>query len=301
MSSYENYAIYLRTALNDRRILSMNGERAFDEALPVDTFQGLLQLVSKLRLTPPATLTPDEWERSLEEELENTSSFVGLEGWQRLRIRERVRQAQMLDLESETSELLSFDGNTVRRLKGTSLTTKIRGAKQTILSIYLGPENPSVSDVQEAIHSIMEWLEDLDVTENVIAGPSEFGSFFTSFTFVLKVGSYARTLVANLKTAFGAAAQSEKLRSVERLSQIVSKFSHAAIRIDNHIAVKVTRNRQTYVIIEEINPALDEELAKNPSLLKMPDLLYDTILGSQIGRPLPDNIRRLTPKKSPNP
>jgi hypothetical protein len=125
--------------------------------------------------------------------------------------------------------------------------------------------------------ALNEFLGDLDV-ELLEASPPQFGSLFQTFRFVGRMGDYTRRLMANLNTAFGTAAQSQKFDNVEKLSKILKAHSHVVLHIDNVFAAKITRNRQTYVCIRELPPHLAHQIAAQPALLlKDAEALY-TIL-----------------------
>lgn len=167
-----------------------------------------------------------------------------------------------------------IDGNTVRRLGGSSVRAR-HLAKELSVDVWLGGET-SLDESSELRAALVEFLKEIDFSLSS-ESPPEFGSLFQSFRFIGKIGNYSKSLIANLKTAFGATAQSQKVANLVQLSTILEKHAHIVLRFDTVIAVKTTRNGQSYVTIAEITPHMDREIHADPTLLRDAEAMYSLL------------------------
>jgi hypothetical protein len=175
---------------------------------------------------------------------------------------------------------ISIDGNTVRTIGGRSRVHKATQGPTIPVEIWL---SDTVSEV-EALQlqaALTDVLIEADL-EFVDSHEPIHGSYYQLLKYVGSLATdYGRTLVANLKSAFGQTALNAELESVGRLSEIVAKHDNVCIRIGNIVAVKVTRQTEAHVIILELRPALAAALAAEPALVRNPDRLYDLLISSQ--------------------
>lgn len=98
--------------------------------------------------------------------------------------------------------------------------------------------------------------------------------FRTLLSLARATARYSRKFFANLRTAFSATATSETMESCDRLSRILARSSHAAVRAGNLIGVKTMIGGKTFTAIAEISPFLEDRLRADPDLLTAPDSLY---------------------------
>jgi serine/threonine protein kinase len=156
--------------------------------------------------------------------------------------------------------------------------------------------------IQEAL---IELLNDVDWVPLPSEDP-QIGSFFQNLRFLGKVGDYSKRVIANLQTAFAATTTNQKIDSIGKLSKILGKNNHAVLRVENVIAVKTTRRRETFVVVMEIPPALEKRLNEDPGLIRDADTLYTlltehrTAIASTDGRKGAGPQSR-TPKVNPGP
>lgn len=194
-----------------------------------------------------------------------------------LRIKKRYSlKLRMLDLNAEeifsSADIYSFDGNTVRKHSAQSRAYKPAMAPEKFnLEFWtdgdLSPEEEV--ELREAISCLVSGTFKIDHIELAIRG-----SFFQVFR-LLGFRKYIKDVTANLKTAFSTVATNQNAEAIERFSKIIEKHHNIIVRIDDIVAVKFTKNKQTHVLIEKMTPLISEAVNRNPSLLRNPQELYN--------------------------
>jgi len=194
---------------------------------------------------------------------------VALAKFRRLRM---MRTVMRTANQTAVGEILSIDGNTVRKL-GTRNTRRFaRPSQERFLFEFWTDDDLSKEEEAELRDAVEALIHDSFKLEQV-QEPVR-GSFYQAFKLV-GVRKYFSTILANLRSAFGVTVTNKNAEVVLKLSKIIAKHQNVVVRVDDIVAIKFMRNKQSYVLIEVIPPHLKEALSLNPSLVSNPAKIYD--------------------------
>lgn len=196
-------------------------------------------------------------------------------------------------LNYSTSDLVSIEGNTVRKIGGKSTTTSKKREelpKEIAFEIWL---SGNVDDNEEvALHNnLVELMKEFDISFESEGVPIR-GSFYNIYKFLGKLISSSR-LIANLKTHFGAMAANSQSDVVAKLYKLVENHDSAVIRVGQLIIVKVTKNGKSHICVTDVSPSLENMLNIDSGLIRRPKDLLEHIQN-------PKNVVQLGASKSKN-
>jgi hypothetical protein len=214
---------------------------------------------------------------------------VALRESRRLRLRRTANQTAV-------GEILSIDGNTVQKLGTRNIRRLALPSQERFLLEFWTDDYLSKEEEAELRESVEALIRDSFKLEQV-QEPMR-GSFYQAFQ-LAGVRKYFSTLLANLRSAFGVTVTNQNAEVVLKLSKIVEKHQNVVVRVDDIVAIKFTRNKQSYVLIEVIPPHLKEALALDPSLVSNPARIYDLFQSPENVVSLPS--RPATPSLPPVP
>lgn len=183
------------------------------------------------------------------------------------RLRTRLTENQI-----ESGEILSTDGNTVRKHGTRNIWRFTRPSEEEFILEFWTDDHFSKeeeTELREAVEALIRDSFKLEQVQEPVRG-----SFYQAFK-LAGIRMYFSTLLANLRSAFGVTVTNQNAEIVLKLSKIVAKHQNVVVRVDDIVAIKFTRNKQSYVLIEIIPPHLKEALALNPSLVSNPAKIYD--------------------------
>lgn len=152
--------------------------------------------------------------------------------------------------QTAVGEILSIDGNTVRKLGTRNIRRFAPPSQERFLlefwtDDYLTKEEEA--ELREAVEALIRDSFKLEQVREPMRG-----SFYQAFQ-LAGVRKYFSTLLANLRSAFGATVTNQNAEVVLKLSKIVEKHQNVVVRVDDIVAIKFTRNKQSYVLIEVIH------------------------------------------------
>jgi hypothetical protein len=203
------------------------------------------------------------------------------------------------------------EGNTVRIQGGSESGGYRRGVAEILMDEFESRSDPTeilheaVEDVQsvrrqdstveiwlsgsvskEDEREIIEALQDVLIEDNMLlmhARPPIYGSIYIKSVFEWSKRAFAEALpfskkaYVNIRTAFDSTVNHSQIDATEKLSRILEKHEQAIIRVDQMIAIKVTRRGKARVLITQIPPELRDRLVANPALAHDIDAVFDLL------------------------
>jgi hypothetical protein len=168
-----------------------------------------------------------------------------------------------------------IDGNTVRKA-GSIVGENKRTTESRDFEIEL-----YVADAYEPI-SIKKTLEDL--SDLISSGGGRVynsgipikRSYYQKFLVGATKG-FVKNIILNLITALRSVAIGQEADVAKKLSKILERHQNIVVRLDQLIAIKVTKNRQYRVFIEVITADMKERLNKNQNLIYNPEILLEEL------------------------
>lgn len=183
-------------------------------------------------------------------------------------------ETKNIDLEEmfSTAEIYSSDGNTVRRHNAQSREMRLSEVPEKFNLEFWTDDNLSPEEEAELHDAIASFVNGSFKIERIDLPIRR--SFFQIFR-LSGFRRYIKDVAANLKTAFSTVATNQNAEAIKKLSDIIAKHNNIIIRIDDIVAIKFTKNKQTHVLIEKMPPFISEAVNRNPHLLRSPQELYN--------------------------
>lgn len=197
-----------------------------------------------------------------------------LRGRERMEMLRLIQKMPLADWEAKivTGETYSIDGSTVRKHGTQNLKRRTPPLPESVVFEFWTDDcltpNEEV-ELREAVELLLEGAFKIENIQEPVRG-----SFYQLFK-IRGLRKYLSSVFANLQSAFSAAVTNQNAEAILKFSKIIEKHENIVVHAEDIIAIKFTRDRQSYVLIERVPPHLKEALARDQTLRTNPSKIYD--------------------------